>query len=190
MTADTVIALFLVLIIAALATWQTVEIWHHSALMALPRSHAQLIDGFVGKLLTCPFCLSVWVGGFFIASASVSVVLLEKHYVIAGVLLLSPANTLALSRLANVANDLMYHQTRTPKENRLPKVVSVVEETNVAWASVALMEGIGAFRNGADLAEDNPYNRKQYPDRYDAWQNGYRSAQRADELKPLSQLLT
>lgn len=51
------------LVIAALATWQAVELWRHSELLATWRARTELWEGFFGRLLACPFCLSVWVGG-------------------------------------------------------------------------------------------------------------------------------
>jgi hypothetical protein len=50
------------LAVAALATWQVVEIWHHSSLFAPLRARAELLEGRLSELLGCPFCLSVWVG--------------------------------------------------------------------------------------------------------------------------------
>lgn len=55
------------LVIAGLATWHIVEVWHHSSLFAGVRARVELMDveGATGKLrelLSCPFCLSVWVG--------------------------------------------------------------------------------------------------------------------------------
>lgn len=55
------------LAVAALATWHIVEVWHHSSLFAGVRARVELMDteGAAGKLrelLSCPFCLSVWVG--------------------------------------------------------------------------------------------------------------------------------
>ncbi len=50
------------LVVAALATWQAVEIWRHSNLMAPLRARAELREDKLGELLGCPFCLSVWVG--------------------------------------------------------------------------------------------------------------------------------
>ncbi len=49
------------LLIAALATWEIVEIWHHSDLMAPWRARAELVENKLGKVLTCMFCLSPWV---------------------------------------------------------------------------------------------------------------------------------
>lgn len=56
------------LVVAGLATWQIVEIWHHSSLFAGVRARVELMDvegarGRLRELLSCPFCLSVWVGG-------------------------------------------------------------------------------------------------------------------------------
>lgn len=48
------------LLVAALATWHAVEVWHHSSLFAGLRARVELWEGFWGKMLTCPFCLSLW----------------------------------------------------------------------------------------------------------------------------------
>lgn len=55
------------LVVAGLATWHIVEVWHHSSLFAGVRARVELMDveGWRGKLremLSCPFCFSVWVG--------------------------------------------------------------------------------------------------------------------------------
>lgn len=50
------------LVVGALATWQIVEVWRHSALLAGWRARVELLEGRVGEMLRCPFCLSVWVG--------------------------------------------------------------------------------------------------------------------------------
>jgi len=50
------------LAVAALATWQAVEVWRHSSLTAGLRARTELWEGKAGELLRCPFCLSVWVG--------------------------------------------------------------------------------------------------------------------------------
>lgn len=49
------------LVVAALATWQVVEVWHHSSLLAPLRARGELLEGRAGELLACPFCLTVWV---------------------------------------------------------------------------------------------------------------------------------
>lgn len=100
------------LVTAAMAIWQVVEIWHHGQLFADWRSRVETwaagVKGWVGNLLTCPWCLSVWVG-----------------FLVCGNLLLSDAlgapwvaffpYAFAASRLANVGNDLTHHWCRTPK---------------------------------------------------------------------------
>jgi hypothetical protein len=97
------------LIVAALATWQIVEIWHHSLLFADWRSITEMWDNKLGELLGCPWCLSVWVG-FLCAGA--------LH--LTSVPLLGPCVTIVLygfaaSRLANLCNDLFKSYCRTPK---------------------------------------------------------------------------
>lgn len=100
------------LVVAALAVWQIVEIWHHSSLLAPLRAKAELLDGKVGELLRCPFCLSVWVA------------------LLVGLIVLLPAEwwawpfkaaviAFALSRAANLGNDLTREWCRTPQINKL-----------------------------------------------------------------------
>lgn len=52
---------FIELLIAALATWEIVEIWHHSELLSPWRARIELMENKLGKLLTCMFCLTPWV---------------------------------------------------------------------------------------------------------------------------------
>lgn len=116
------------LVIFALAVWEAVEVWHHSSLTAGWRGRAEVIEGWRGKVLTCPFCLSVWVA------------LLVLLIVWAGEVRLYPPSSdwaaalaglwavffglarwlvyaLAVARLANVGNDLCHRRCRTPREN-------------------------------------------------------------------------
>ena len=102
------------LIIAALATWQIVEIWHHSSIMAGPRARAEAWSNTTADLLGCPFCLSVWV-------ALVSITLLRCDAAEGTIwaalfgLLKLPVWAFAASRLANLGNDLTKKYCRTPK---------------------------------------------------------------------------
>lgn len=99
--------------VAVLATWQIVEIWHHSLLFAGLRSRVELWENKLGELLGCPFCLSPWV-----ALLSVIVLLLptwlgtEEWYVIAARVVWY---AFAVSRLASLSNDLFHGKSRTPK---------------------------------------------------------------------------
>jgi hypothetical protein len=93
------------LIVAGLATWQIVEIWHHSLLMAPLRAHTEMWNNWLGELLSCPFCLSVWVGLFCTAGVTFAAVY-DLEYVILA---------FAVSRLANLGNDVFKPYCRTPK---------------------------------------------------------------------------
>jgi hypothetical protein len=93
------------LLIAALATWQIVEIWHHSLLMAPLRARTEMWNNKLGELLSCPFCLSVWVGLFCTAGVTFAAVY-DLEYVILA---------FAVSRLANLGNDVFKSYCLTPK---------------------------------------------------------------------------
>lgn len=99
------------LLIAGLAVWQIVEILHHAEIAVPVRLWALAaadrpagLRRFVGRLLLCPFCSSVWAGGFVTAC------------------LVSPWTAwfpflLAASRFANLGNDLTAQRCRTPRFN-------------------------------------------------------------------------
>jgi hypothetical protein len=95
-----------VIIIAGLATWQIVEIWHHSMLLAPLRSRTEMWDNKLGELLGCPFCLSVWIGWFTLTILNVA----DSRLAFLNILI----QGLAVSRLANLGNDVFKSFCRTP----------------------------------------------------------------------------
>ena len=99
--------------IAVLATWQIIEIWHHSLLFAGLRARAELWENKLGELLGCPFCLSPWV-----AVLSAGVLLVPAWLQISGWCVLTLRliwYAFAISRLANICNDIAHNTSRTPK---------------------------------------------------------------------------
>ncbi len=115
-------------IVAALATWQIVEIWRHSELTAdwldsmdnwlsmlsVTPAWWQKTPAYLARLLLCPWCLSVWVG--------ISTGALYRYgydFIQMGVF------GLAVSRLANLGNDLSHSFCRTP--NRVLSLIEIVE---------------------------------------------------------------
>lgn len=95
-----------VIIIAGLATWQIVEIWHHSMLLAPLRSRTEMWDNKLGELLGCPFCLSVWIGWLTLTILNVA----DSRLAFLNILI----QGLAVSRLANLGNDVFKSFCRTP----------------------------------------------------------------------------
>ena len=96
--------------IAALATWEIIEIWHHSLLFAPLRSRVELWENKLGELLGCPFCLAPWVGAL-----SVSILCGAE---LLGWPIWQPLvlvwYSFAVARLANLANDYFKDKCRTP----------------------------------------------------------------------------
>jgi hypothetical protein len=106
------------LVVAALAVNQFVEIWHHSenGLISDPREwmrgqldhDAAFLFAPVYEGILCPWCFSVWVG--------IATVILYRWI---------PAYVdpilwlLAISRLANLINDLCHDKLRTPRVKQL-----------------------------------------------------------------------
>lgn len=97
-------------LIAALATWQIVEIWRHSQLTAGGRAAIELRSGMVASWLSCPFCLSPWVALACFAGLTLTRGLYGIEEVCSLVI-----TSLAIARLANLGNDLTYSWNRTPK---------------------------------------------------------------------------
>lgn len=101
-------------LIAGLATWQIVEVLHHSKLTlplntwASKTASAGGLRGFIAYLIRCPFCMSHWV------AAAVVLQLVGSRagwwpyteYVVWA---------FAVARLANLGNDLTYELNRGPK---------------------------------------------------------------------------
>ena len=99
----------MILIVAALATWQIIEIWHHSLLFAPLRARTEMWVNKFGELLSCPFCLSPW-----IAALCVTVLTLAE-YGLAGRIGSVIIYAFAVSRLANLGNDFFKQYSLTPK---------------------------------------------------------------------------
>jgi len=100
-------------VMCTLIVWQAVEVYRHSSLFATVRSYMDLVTGFFGSLHRCMFCLSVWV--------SFAVVVVWRtlngfhHENPLSEIVSVFGYGLAISRLSNVLNDLLYDFTRTPK---------------------------------------------------------------------------
>lgn len=114
------------LLVAALAAWQAVEVWHHGAIFASARARVQAwpdagLRGFLAGLLLCPFCLSVWVGTAAAAAVWTDLPTGEAIPAWLGWLLAGAAKLfvsgLAASRLANLASDLTRGVCRTPNRS-------------------------------------------------------------------------
>jgi hypothetical protein len=99
----------MIIVVAALATWQIVEIWRHSRLMASLRSRTEMWDNLLGELLSCPFCLSVWVSLFCLLGLE------SADCGLAGYILSLVLHALAISRLANLGNDVFKQFCLTPR---------------------------------------------------------------------------
>ncbi len=98
------------LVFLVLATAQVIEIFHHSSICAGMRARLENFDNFVGDLFSCMFCLSVWVAailtvGYFFAAEHPAWRL--------------PVYVLAVTRGANLLNDVFYRHCRTPRASEL-----------------------------------------------------------------------
>lgn len=102
--------------VAALAAWQVTEVLHHSEI-ALPirrwaarNTQVGVLRSFISRAYNCAFCLSHWVSGGAVVAMLLATELSPWCYYIRYVLAV-----LAVTRLANLGNDLAYTYTRTPK---------------------------------------------------------------------------
>lgn len=99
----------MLVVIAALATWQIIEIWHHSLLFASWRAVTEMWENKLGELLSCPFCLSPWVG------LVCTICLYAEEAGLAGLVIGLVIKAFAVARLANLGNDVFKQWSRTPK---------------------------------------------------------------------------
>lgn len=95
------------LLLVSLATWQAVEVLHHSTGYRLPEIR-DWGETHEWAILSCAWCQSVWVG--------TTLWLLLTYADAAGLVLVGG---LAASRLANLYNDLTHGFCRTPRASRL-----------------------------------------------------------------------
>jgi hypothetical protein len=106
-------------LVAALATWQFVEILHHSPLFEEHRVISEVRGRFFDNVLSCPWCLSCWVA-YIVLCWLLPTFLLDFEGPVVFVtlkvleILRWPLYALAVSRLANLGNDLTYRFCRTP----------------------------------------------------------------------------
>lgn len=111
------------LILAALATWQIVEIWRHGTLFAGWRARVELWEGRAGELLGCGFCLSVWVA--FLGTTTMAMLPWPLEQSKLGWLWLPTSLVqlfvfaMAVSRLANLGNDVFHSFNRTGKAQEI-----------------------------------------------------------------------
>jgi hypothetical protein len=91
------------LLIVALAVWQIVEILHHSELFVELRAWTESGITIFDRIVQCPWCLSVHVGLWAFILFHIPVLKLAIY-------------AFAVSRLANVLNDLTHSFCRTPRQ--------------------------------------------------------------------------
>lgn len=101
--------------VAALATWQAVEIWKHSELFASRRQDLELSESwFLRSLGNCGWCLSVWVALPAVALAQLPWRPWDDVGRCLGNVGFLIVHALAVSRLANLGNDVFHDRCRTP----------------------------------------------------------------------------
>lgn len=104
-------------VVAVLAGNGLVEVWHHSELFAGPRARHEAGHRFVDRLLSCPFCLSVWCGWAAVLALAAPWwlgTLLGRPGELAGAVPRLLACGLAAARGANLLNDWCWGWQRTP----------------------------------------------------------------------------
>jgi hypothetical protein len=115
----------LLLIIAALATWEIIEIWRHSSIMADFRARTELWDNKLGQLVNCPFCLAPWVALWVLVPLLLPEPRLDVQTLFYWPSLIGWMGAglwywivwgFAVARLANLGNDLTHKWCRTPHE--------------------------------------------------------------------------
>ena len=96
------------LIVLVLATNHAIEVYHHGSIFAGVRARLEVGDGFLSELMNCMFCLSIWVGA-----------IIGAYYLcFDNIYIRLPVYALAITRGANLLNDLTHHRHRTPGADR------------------------------------------------------------------------
>ena len=114
-------------IVLGLATWQIVEVLHHSKITLSVRRWSskslsvQGFRGFLAQLIECPFCHAHWIAGALVLFTAIPLALgcpwtKPIVYIFAAV------------RLANLGNDVFYELCKTPKHDVEEIDEIVVEE--------------------------------------------------------------
>jgi hypothetical protein len=121
------------IVVSALAAWQIIEIWHHSTLMASPRSTVETWTGFLGRLLVCPFCLSPWVSAICLLCLALPDITskLGLGYRLASLVASGTIHVFAVARLANLGNDVFKQFCLTPKVTDFLESVGPLDESKV-----------------------------------------------------------
>jgi hypothetical protein len=119
------------IVVAALAAWQIIEIWHHSTLTASPRSTVETWTGFFGRLLVCPFCLSPWVSAICLLCLALPGITSESEsgYRLASLVACGIVKVFAVARLANLGNDVFKQFCLTPKVTDFIDSVGPIQES-------------------------------------------------------------
>lgn len=108
---------FTVLTLAALATWEIIEIWRHSSLFQNWRARVDIMQlDFVRELLMCPFCLSPWVAGLILWTLKLAELMQPGFW---QSMITWPIAAFAVARLANLFNDVTHDFCRTPRYDKL-----------------------------------------------------------------------
>lgn len=115
------------LIVAALAVWHVVEVWHHSSLFAGWRAWFEVQDNLLARMLLCPFCFSMWVAVVAtpfalpeiepVTPRDFSFVWVWFGVQKVGFMLMV---AFAIARVANLGNDLTHSYCRTPRDQGMP----------------------------------------------------------------------
>ncbi len=99
--------------LGTLAVWQITETVHHGSIFANFRAYFETQEGFFADLILCSFCFSHW-AGFFVTAIILPVAVLDTgaHWIW---LTMFPVISLAMTRLAQLLNDLTHSKCRTPR---------------------------------------------------------------------------
>jgi hypothetical protein len=100
-------------VVLILATNQVIETFHHGSIFASLRARAELGGGRLAELLVCMFCLSHWAALALVGWFFVSLVWIEDLGWFA--LATWPVYGFAITRAAQILNDLVRPYSRTPR---------------------------------------------------------------------------
>jgi hypothetical protein len=106
---------FFDLTVLVLCVNQIIETFRHGSIFAETRAKYEAGDRFIDELISCPFCLSHWVAAGTVLWYVIAFLLFESWL---RILVSVPIYTFAVSRGAQLVNDVLAPFSRTPSQSQ------------------------------------------------------------------------
>ena len=114
---------FFEIFVLTFAAMQVVETWKHGSLFDEPRGKMEVRGGFIADMLSCAFCFSHWAAGVLVLGALVAKLQTPTWpwtAKLAAWMVWLGIYALAVTRLSQIAHDLVHPISRSPDPNFIP----------------------------------------------------------------------